>query len=93
MKLINDTKEKIEELLQYGETIASLCKSDKENVSCKIRGVISVLSNCLKQLIKGKCVNGENGLTKFKNLGGVSWKTSKYIYVINYLTSRLYRDR
>ena len=88
-KLINGTKEKIEELLHYGETIDSLSGSDKDAVSCKIRRIITVLGNCLKQL-REKRVHGENGLNKFKKLGGVSWRTSKYIYVISYLTSRLY---
>ena len=88
-KLINETKQKIEELLQYGETISSMCTMDKQSVSVQIRSIITVLSNCLKQL-REKRVHGENGLTKFKKLGGVSWKTSKYIYVISYLTSRLY---
>ena len=88
-KLINDTKEKIEELLQYGKTISSMCRLDKQSVSFKIRCIITVLSNYLKQL-REICVDDENCLTKFKKLGGVSWKTSKYIYVISYLTSRLY---
>ena len=88
-KLINDTKEKIEELLQYGETISSMCILDKQSVSFKIRCIITVLSYCLKQLREIR-VQGENGLTKFKKLGGVSWTTSKNIYVISYMTSRLY---
>ena len=87
--LVIKTKEALQELVQYNESITSLPLPLKCTVLNQLKSIIKVLSVNLKSL-REKRLCAENGLSKFKKLGGTDWKTFKYLYVISYLTSRLY---
>ena len=64
--------------------------SDKVELSRKLKDVILLLSNRMKECRELK-FRQEYGLQKFMSLGGSDWRNSKYIYAISSLQASIFQ--